>query len=98
MRWRRRSHSADQHYFFAYSVLATLGWLWLDPRVRAVRGRLSLSIVGGGTIAALWAPLMLVQYQHNHFSWIGPFRIRSVIAIPLRLFTGAWNNPSTCAT
>jgi hypothetical protein len=107
--WEARSRSRDvalaasvalggsTHYFFAYSVLATLAWLWLDPRVRAVRTRLSLSIAVGGAIAAVWAPLMLVQYRHNRFSWIGPFRIRYVVAVPLRLFTEAWNNTTVGA-
>lgn len=80
------------HYFFAYSVLAALVWLWLDRRVRTMRARLSLSILVGGAIAALWAPLMLIQYRHDRFSWIGPFGIRYVVAVPLRLFTQAWNN------
>jgi hypothetical protein len=40
---------------------------------------------------------MLVQYRHNRFSWIGPFRIRYVVAVPLRLFTEAWNNTTVGA-
>ena len=85
------------HYFFAYSVLAALAWLWLDPRARAARMRLSLGIVSGGAVAAVWAPLMFVQYSHDRFSWIGAFRTRDVVAVPLRLFTGAWGNTPTGA-
>jgi mannosyltransferase len=79
------------HYYFAYSVLAALGWLWLDPRARPLRGRASLAIAVGGAVAAACTPIMVAQYRHDHFAWIGPFGLRSVLAVPLRLFTEAAN-------
>jgi hypothetical protein len=82
---------AATHYFFAYSVLAVLGWLWLDPRARPLRKRASLAIAVGGAVAAACAPIMVAQYRHDHFAWIGPFDLRSVLAVPLRLFTEAAN-------
>jgi Dolichyl-phosphate-mannose-protein mannosyltransferase len=82
------------HYFFAFTVLAALAWLQLDPRARAVSRRASLAIIGGGVIAAAWAPVALQQYQRDRFSWIGSFQLRYVLAVPLRLFTPAYNDTS----
>src|SRR5437764_4358310 len=39
------------HYFFVFSVLAVLGWLWLDPAVRAARRRSSAALLLGGPAA-----------------------------------------------
>jgi hypothetical protein len=78
------------HFFFAFSVLAALGWLWLDPGARAVRARATVAILCGGAVASAWAPVMLAQVHANRFWWIGPFRLRAVAAVPLRLFTYAF--------
>lgn len=80
------------HYFFAFSVLAALAWLWLDRDVRAVRRRATAAILVGGSVAAAWGPVMLTQFHHGRFWWIGSFRPRTVIAVPLRLFTYAYSN------
>jgi hypothetical protein len=80
------------HYFFAFSVLAALAWLWLDRDVRDVRGRATTAIAAGGVVASLWAPVMVRQLHQGRFWWIGPFRLRSVIAVPARLFTYAYGN------
>jgi hypothetical protein len=80
------------HYFFAFSVLAALIWLWLDRDVRAVRRRATAAIAAGGVVASLWAPVMLRQLHQGRFWWIGPFRLRGVIAVPARLFTYAYGN------
>jgi hypothetical protein len=82
------------HYFFAYSVLAALGWLWLDPRARPARRRASLAIAVGGAVAAACTPIMVAQYRHHRYAWIGPFDLRSVLAVPLRLFTSVANGTS----
>ena len=78
------------HYFFAFAVVAAIGWLWLDPGAVRVRRRATIGILAGGLVAAAWAPVMLVQYHRNRFWWIGAFRLRSVVAVPLRLFTTAY--------
>jgi hypothetical protein len=80
------------HFFFAFSVLAAVGWLWIDPGTRAMRRRATAAIVAGGLVASAWAPVMLTQYHQDRFWWIGPFRIRYVVAVPLRLFTYAYAN------
>jgi uncharacterized membrane protein len=80
------------HYFFAFSVLAALAWLWLDPGARAVRRRASAAVVLGGAVAAAWAPMMLQQFHQGRFWWIGAFRLRTVAAVPARLFTSAYSN------
>jgi Dolichyl-phosphate-mannose-protein mannosyltransferase len=82
------------HYFFAFSVLAILTWLWLDPRAHAVRRRATVAIAAGGAVACVCTPILLSQYRHDHFAWIGSFDLRYVLAVPLRLFTDAANGTS----
>ena len=83
------------HYFFAFSVLAALAWLWLDRSVEPARRRASAAILAGGLVAALWVPVMLQQFRHGRFWWIGSFQLRAVIAVPARLFTSSYANTST---
>jgi hypothetical protein len=80
------------HYFFAFSVIAALAWLWLDRDMRTVRRRATAAVLIGGGIAAAWGPVMLSQYHAGRFWWIGPFRLRTVLAVPARLFTYAYAN------
>lgn len=80
------------HYFFAFSVLAALAWLWFDRDVRAVRRRATVAIVAGGSVAAAWGPVMVKQLHQGRFWWIGSFQLRAVIAVPARLFTPAYAN------
>lgn len=75
------------HFFFAFSALAALGWLWLDRGACRVRARATVALVCGGVVAASWVPGLLRQYKSGRFWWIGSFRARYVIAVPLRLFT-----------
>jgi len=79
------------HFFFAFSVVAVLAWVCVDPAVRAVRRRVAVAIVAGGLVASAWGPVMLAQYRADRFWWIGPFRLRVVIAVPLRSFTYAYS-------
>jgi hypothetical protein len=83
------------HYFFAFSVVAALAWLWLDRDVRAVRRRATAAILIGGSVAAAWGPVMLTQFHQGRFWWIGSFRLRAVVAVPTRLFTYAYSNTTT---
>jgi len=80
------------HYFFAFTVLAALGWLWLDPAARTARTRVTAAIALGAVAAAPWLPVTLAQYHQDRFWWIGAFRLRSVLAVPLRLFTSAYGS------
>jgi len=79
------------HYFFAFTVVAGLGWLLLDPGARVVRRRAASALLAGGGVAVLWAPVMLGQYHRDRFWWIGAFSGRAVLAVPLRLFTRAYS-------
>ena len=79
------------HYFFAFAAVAGLAWLWLDPGARPIRRQASIAMGVGGVAAAAWAPVMLVQYHRDRFWWIGAFRLRETITVPLRLFTTAYN-------
>jgi hypothetical protein len=83
------------HYFFAFSVIAALAWLWLDRDVRTVRRRATAAILIGGSVAAAWGPVMLTQLHQGRFWWIGSFRPRTVVAVPARLFTYAYSNTTT---
>jgi 4-amino-4-deoxy-L-arabinose transferase-like glycosyltransferase len=74
------------HYFFVYSVVGVLAWLWLDPGARAVRRRATVAIGAAGICAAPWFPAFLVQYGHDRFWWIGAFKPRVVLKTPARLF------------
>jgi hypothetical protein len=77
------------HFYFAFLVIAVLAWLWLDPGARAIRVRATRAIAAGCAVALTWLPLLLAQYHPWRFSWIGSFRWRPVVAVPLRLFTTA---------
>jgi 4-amino-4-deoxy-L-arabinose transferase-like glycosyltransferase len=79
------------HYFFAFAAAAALAWLWLDPGATRIRRRASAAIAAGGLVAASWSPVMLAQFHRDRFWWIGAFRLRPVLAVPLRLFTTAYS-------
>src|SRR5262249_59373135 len=68
------------------------GWLWLDPTTHAVRRRATSAIALGAFTAAPWLPVTLEQYNQDRFWWIGAFRVRPVLAVPLRLFTSAYGS------
>jgi len=79
------------HYFFLFSVAAAVVWLWLDPAARRIRVRASAAIAAAGALTAAWAPFALRQLHQDRFWWIGSFRLRPVLATPLRLFTFAYS-------
>jgi hypothetical protein len=98
-RWRETALAAAvaagglTHFFFEFSAIAAGAWLLIDPAVRSVRRQTVAAIVVGSAIAASWLPLMLIQYHPGRFWWIGPFRLRPVMAVPLRFFTYAYSQP-----
>ncbi len=83
------------HYFFAFSVVAALVWVVVDGSVRAVRTRAVVAILSGGAVAAACAPMMVWQLRQGRYTWIGGFHARTVAAVPLRLFTDAFNQSTT---
>lgn len=79
------------HYFFGFAAAAAFAWVWLDPGARRVRKRAILAIAAGGLAAIAYAPVLLTQFHRDRFWWIGGFRARKVLAVPLRLFTTAYS-------
>lgn len=75
------------HYFFAFTLIAAILWLWTDRAARAGRVRATLAIAAGIAVCAPWLPYFLKQYRQDRYSWIGPFNLREVLATPTRLFT-----------
>ena len=75
------------HYFFAFTLVAGALWLWLEPHVRAARGRVTLALLGGVAVVSPWLPFALRQYRQDRFSWIGSFDGKIVANTPVRLFT-----------
>ena len=75
------------HYFFLFTVLAGLAWVWLEPTARRVRLRATAWIAVGLAAAAPWLPWALRQYRQDRYAWIGPFDGRVVAGTALRLFT-----------
>jgi uncharacterized membrane protein len=73
------------HYFFAYSLLGAVAWLWLDPRARMIRMRATLAIAVGCLGFLPWLRAFLAQYHHDRFWWIGRYSSRLVLVTPLRL-------------
>jgi hypothetical protein len=81
------------HYFFFFTVAAAVGWLLLEPRLRPVRTRLLLAVVGGLLPLVFWLPSFVRQFERRRYAWVGSFRWRLVLETPLRLFTpllGGW--------
>ena len=75
------------HYFFAFTVVAALGWVWLEPHARPIRRRSTVAIGAGALLCAPWLPLFVEQFRHDRFWWIGPFQLHGVVEAPFRLFT-----------
>jgi len=79
------------HFFFAFSAVAALGWLLVDPGARPVRRRAAAAMIAGGALALAWTPVMVSQYHQDRFWWIKGFSLRVAAAVPLRLFTYAYS-------
>jgi hypothetical protein len=75
------------HYFFFFTAAAGLAWLSFERTARATRARASCAIVFGLAVWLTWLPQFVTQYRQQRYSWIGPFRGRTVLDTPLRLFT-----------
>jgi hypothetical protein len=85
------SAGALTHYFFLFSAAAALAWVWLDPAARPIRVRATAALGAAAALTAAWAPVALRQFRQDRFWWIGSFRLRAVLATPLRLFTFAYD-------
>jgi hypothetical protein len=74
------------HYFFLFTLAASLAWVWTSASVRPARARLTAA-VGVGLVPFLaWTPALAEQYGHQRFAWIGPFAANDVLGAYLALF------------
>jgi uncharacterized membrane protein len=83
------------HYFFAFTLVAGLAWLWLEPTVRAGRRRVTAALVAALAACSPWLPLFIDQYRHDRYSWIGPFDLRETLETPLRILSPLIATPAT---
>ena len=83
------------HYFFAFTLVAGLAWLWFEPTARASRRRVTAAIVVALAACSPWLPLFVAQFRHDRYSWIGPFDARETIETPLRIFSPLIATPLT---
>jgi hypothetical protein len=74
------------HYFFLFSLAASLLWLFTSPLARGARRRCAVAVGVGLTPFALWLPAFAEQYDHQRFSWIGPFDAAAVVELYYDLF------------
>jgi hypothetical protein len=73
------------HYFFLFTLAAGVGWLWLE-RSRVAARRIGIAVAGGLVPLVCWLPAFDVQYRNEGFSWIGSFRVESVVDVYAYLF------------
>ena len=83
------------HYFFAFTLVAGLGWLWFEPAAREARRRVTGAVVVALAACSPWLPLFVAQYRHDRYAWIGPFDARETIETPLRIFSPLVATPAT---
>jgi hypothetical protein len=74
------------HYFFLLTLLAGLSWLWLW-RPNSVSRRPITAAVGAGLLPFfVWSPVLLHQYRHRLYAFIGSFNTQSVLYSYARVF------------
>ncbi len=76
------------HYFFAFTVLAGVAWLWASRPRRAGRRRSTLALAIACVGFLPWLPSLLDQYEGARYRWIGSFDLESVVSLPGSLFLG----------
>lgn len=77
------------NYFFVLFLACGLAWAWA---ARAPR-RVAAAALAGFALFLPWLPAALSQYDHHRFSWIGHFRLSSVLSAYWLLV--AHNEPAT---
>jgi Dolichyl-phosphate-mannose-protein mannosyltransferase len=76
------------NYFAVLFLACGLAWAWA-ARAR----RVAAAAVAGFALFVPWLPAALSQYDHHRFSWIGHFRLSSVLSAYWLL--AAQNEPAT---
>jgi hypothetical protein len=78
------------NYFFLLTVIGALLWLWrewVEARPGGQTPGWLARQIGIGLIPLfIWSPVAVHQYVGQHFSWIGPFTVRRLLAIYWELF------------
>ena len=74
------------HYFFLFSLAASLLWLFTSPLAYGARRRVAVAVALGLVPFALWLPGFAEQYGHQRFGWIGPFDGTAVVELYYDLF------------
>ena len=78
------------HYFFLFSVVAAVIWLWVTPEARSVRWRV-VGMIGVGLLPlALWSPAAARQISAERYGWIGRFSVHTVAGSVSSLFVNTW--------
>ena len=78
------------HYFFLFSVVAAVIWLWINREARSARRRM-VGMIGVGLLPlALWSPVAAHQYGAERYGWIGRFSVHAVAESVSGLFVNAW--------
>jgi hypothetical protein len=86
--------AALTNYFFLLSVAAVLLWGWTRP----LRRQLTTAVGAGLIPLAAWMPVLLFQYRHHRFSFIGPFRLHDALTSYWSLFARAEPHTSVLHT
>jgi len=78
------------HYFFLFSVVAAVIWLWINREARSARRRM-VGMIGVGLLPlALWSPVAAHQYGAERYGWIGRFSVHTVAESVSGLFVNPW--------
>lgn len=85
------------HYFFLFSLAASLLWLFTSPLARGTRRRCAVAVGVGLAPFALWLPAFAEQYDHQRFGWIGPFDGAAVVELYYDLFARVPDVPELVA-
>ncbi len=74
------------HYFFFFTLLTGLFWVWARRRSTRSRWPVTASVCAGVLPFLAWAPAFLYQYRHKLYSFTGSFSPRSVLFSYARIF------------
>jgi hypothetical protein len=74
------------HYFFFFTLLAGLFWVWVRRRGAPYRWPVTAGACVGLLPFLFWSPAFLHQYQHKLYAFLGSFNLRSILFSYARIF------------